>query len=262
MDTEPEFKILPMFEDAFIKVGWAKQCAHTFNNQLDWYVKNCIKEELEERQPGKSTRQVLIEAGPLTPLGLPVGDIIRNLRGAMDATVSAVYRQHGKSENHAYWPFGSDRTELKNRLTVGIESAGFERLVHFFLDEFEFTKTGDFPLWALNQIDRNNKHRNITVIATLAIVSDPSFYSDTGSEKIISIGNRTLIEPGGRRRFNIPADAILENGLYREPTLQVKFGPKEIFADEDVVPILFNLCDRVLFALKSFQTTYVAAYPN
>lgn len=248
---------LPMLSDAFMKADWAEYCLRSLENSVDWYTKNCMRVTIKEAAIGSSSYEVLMETAPLTPLGLEVGDIIRNLRGALDAAVSAVYRTHGKSENNAYWPFGDLKVNFEATVIGSIVKAGFAEIGNFFLTDMECTRSGNFPLWAMNQIDRANKHRSITVVVTWGVISDPS-YIVPGA--VMSFNNRTFLQSGLSRRFFIPKNANTKGFENPQPTLSITFGPSEIFAGEDVLPKLRELHLIVMDALKKFQKAYSAAY--
>lgn len=256
--NDAKIAVLPMFFDAYSKAHWAANCAQNLNSQLTWYIKNGVRITVKEADSGKDVREVFMEADPLMPIGLAVGDIIRNLRGALDAAVSAVYRRHDLSENQAYWPFGDSRTNLEASMRGNLIKVGLEKLSGFFLDEIQCTKAGNFPLWSLNQIDRTNKHRTITIVVTLAVISNPSFYAFDG--RYVSIGNRTVLKPGQNCKFFIPANAVFESSADAKPTISVTFGPSEVFSGSDVIPTIKDLTHLVIEALKKFQISYVGAY--
>jgi hypothetical protein len=252
---------LPIFKDAALKAQWAKSCTAQLNAILARYLETGVRVDVKDAETGKLSREVTMETDGLPPLGLPVGDILRNLRGALDAAVSAMYRAHGKPENHAYWPFADNRNEFENHIKSRLKKYGFTEISDFFLEDMECSKSGNFPLWALNKMDRDNKHRNITVVATLAVLSNPSFYSDSENSTIWSEGNRTVLEPGQNHSFFIPANATLMAYADSKPTLITSFGPSEILPGADVLSTLYDLHRFVIEALHKFQNAYVKAYP-
>ena len=250
-------KNLPIFHDAFLKADWAEHCTKSLSNSFDWYTKNGMRMTVKARSVGSRNREVIMETAPLIPLGLEVGDIIRNLRGALDAAVSAVYRAHGKKENDAYWPIAGFKHDLEANIDRHLRRAGFEDLCKFFLTEMECTKSGNFALWKMHEIDRANKHRSISVVVVWAVMSDPSYFLP---DSIIYFNNKTFLHPGTTRSLFIPVDAVTEGFESPQPTLSVTFGPSEVFSGEFVIPKLNDLHKEVTDALLKFQSAYVAAY--
>lgn len=257
-----DLKPLPIFRDAALKAEWAEQCTTRLKDLLARYRETGVRVAVKEDETGKQAREVTMVADRLPPLGLPVGDILRNLRGALDAAVSAMYRANGQPENDAYWPFSEDRKQFEGRINNSFNKPCFRNIKDFFLEDMECTKSGNFPLWAMNRMDRDNKHRNITVVVTLTVLADPSYYSDSGNVKIWSEGNLTVLEPGRNRIFFIPSNAIFLADANSKPTLIVSFGPSEIFSGENVISTLYDLHRLVVEALHKFQIAYLKAYPE
>lgn len=262
MPVADPVEVMPMFMDAFRKVNWAVCLKVVLIENLKFYRENGLRVRISDIVQGQDFREVLMEAAELPPVGLPVGDIIRNLRGAMDAAVSAIYRAQGKNENQAYWVFGEDTASLQGALKGSLDKVGLDRLSNFFLDVVPSTRDQNFLLWGMNQIDRANKHRNIAVVVTSAFVTEPSFVSDDGVTSMISFNNRTLLEPGQGRLFRIPAGAIIDTSSDAEPSLSVTFGQTEVFSGKDVLAVIDQLIDLVMDAIKKLQIAYVSAYPS
>lgn len=249
-----EANVLPLFKDAFRKLEWSKYQIIRLSNYLRAYELNGIQSHFGEDDKGGDTWLFSVSAAHLAePTALVVGDIIRNIRSPLDYAVSAMFRDRGLPDNNAYFPTAGVKKNLAARIANDLEKKGFPKLTPFFLDEINATEEAKSPIWQLNQIDRVCKHRTLIIIEELVVQMMPSVAADDGPE---FVGNRLLLRPGQPGSFRIPKPGLVIDDARDQRSFTVKFGPKEFFAGEDVIPKLVGLHQATLEVLQKLNTAY------
>lgn len=249
---------LPMFRDAATNTNWAKHRIDQLDVFFDHYVKTEVSIRVKpiDSDLGNSSQHFVAKAELFPfPIAVVVGEIIRGLRGSLDYAVSAMVAQQGGTllnVENTYFPITSEPDKLLGLYRSRVEKQGLTRLRSFFLDEINASKTGNFSLWALNEIDRMNKHRALPIVITSIVSLLPRLPG--------AYGNAIRIEPGCEIEIPLPAVFDFENNDSLDRTLGVCFGDMIVFGGERVVPVLMHLLNATSETLRKLQKAYIDAY--
>ena len=250
-----------MFQDAILKVRWAAHNIKQFQDAVTSYTGYGVRMALVEANPRQPFHRFMVITEPLPfNSALIAGDIVRNLRAALDHAVSAIYRAKQLSDGDAYFPIGDTRKDLCGTIKGRLEKNGFIALTPFFLDEIEATETGNCsPIWILNQIDRANKHRSHIVVEEMVFTPMPDSH-DLTRDIHISF-NVNVLKPAQCNWWDIPEGGDVQQHTNTKASLRVTFGPTEVMNGRDVIPSLENFTQVVFQTIEKLSVAYAKAYP-
>ena len=251
-------EFLPICMDALALIRCADERIAFLHQFFSAYAEKGISVTVELVDADKpSYSQVFrVKADELPfPLEIFVGEVIRNLRAALDYTLCAMATDRGATAEvlrQCYFPITGSDNQLANAVKSKVTDCGLDGLAQFFLTELRPTPTGNKALCDLNEIDRQNKHRALPV--TLAVISAalPNWCGASG--------NIIQIAPGGDISVGIPRELYFENGAQLERRLELRFGQIPVFAGHNVVRVLRHLFEATLDAVDELQNAYRAAY--
>ena len=257
MDSNGVTPVLPIFEDAWTNAIWAKQRIDNFDPFFAHYAKTSVSASVKMINPDSPdyAQHFIAEAQPFPfPLGIAVGEIIRNLRASLDYAVCAMASAQGATDaalEGFYFPIARDENAYENIVESRAIKNTLSGLRPFFRDQVKATPTGNRALWSLNEIDRLNKHRSIPVIFTTIFTALPDW---PGAR-----GNVAAVNPGGKIAISIPRQLYFEENHQFDRAVDVRFGRMNVFEGEPVIPVLAQLFHATTEMLGEIQTAYVAA---
>jgi hypothetical protein len=223
----------------------------------------------KEGNPGSESDHVIVQRPPgyyadaVSPI---VGDTIHNLRSALDFIASAIVSAGGDNPERPpmYFPMNETRQAL-------ISSAEYRRiervapdLALLIADEIRPYKDTNYQLWALNRVDRMDKHRILvpTVMRSYHVVvgiredqeNDPppvapgTLYSVGG----LRAADGTVI--GGPRSPRPGTKSYIHNQNSGFPGIEISFAKGEPFQGLSILPTLKQLAELVTGYVDTLQT--------
>ncbi len=161
------------FNDARLRVRWAKESLANFERIARRYFKRTPYERITEADPdGRRERHKLRLLKPM-PVSLTNNAIrtVENLRSALDLTAAAVAELAGVSTDNVYFPFSKAASDFDNR--IGSCCKGFPKDITELWRGYEPYGRADNLLFAINEICNTSKHRVIVHVAPKAGVHMP-----------------------------------------------------------------------------------------
>lgn len=142
-------------------------------------------EALEEMNPatGKNRAWVRINAEPDPSWSLVIGDVLHNLRSALDLLYCQLLTANGVTPRGSDW-FPIHDTQLlfdKGSAPVIKKRAG-RRAFEIFRDSIKPYRGGNNALWCLHQLDIIGKHRLLLVVAAANPALIVSIEDEAGNE--------------------------------------------------------------------------------
>jgi hypothetical protein len=179
---------------------------------------------------------------------LVIGDIVHNLRTSLDHAIAYVFRRAGLPDKHVYFPFGDELHELVGSVNGSVKNASAD-IATAIIDEIKPYKAGTYELWALNKIDRLDKHRLIIPIIGAAQVT----MHDIALSNNYSIGVlRAIVGQGGIiRPLGFSGEFQVKGKVY--PSFYVHFGEGSFFEDKPVIPTLAQVSKFTLEAIEIIE---------
>ncbi|MFT8243287.1 hypothetical protein [Roseomonas sp. BN140053] len=197
------------------------------------------------------------------PIEIPmcVGDAVHNLRAALDFLMSYVIAGATGDVTYVHFPLHDTRKNLENAVQgVPINKAP-EKIRNLILNELDPCKTGNYALWALNRLDRIDKHNFILPMIPMVGITfsgrprDPGRTDVGGSWYADCHLSIVATEPG--EDFVMPQAIEFEGDP--KPSFAVKFPRGGPFEDEPVLETLIHLAQSVSKVIDDFERIHVAS---
>lgn len=151
----------PLFAASYIKIDRAKKFIEELRDLLERYKHEKPPQVRPEPAEGGVNVIIYMPGIGLLP-GAIIGDIVHNLRSALDLMASEMARLRNLSDKDVYFPFGDDEASLGKR----IASKNFDRCgedAAALLREFKPYKGGNDDLRAIHDLDIEDKHKTLVV---------------------------------------------------------------------------------------------------
>jgi hypothetical protein len=232
---------------------------HKHVGELETWVEEFIKNNLHKAGINFDSQSVpegrflsfLPTDAPYPWMGPIIGDIVHNLRAALDLVACAIVRAHSVDVSKLCFPMNDTRKSLVNSRDYRAIEAVEPDLALIIADTIKPYKTGgEAAFWALNQLDRMDKHR--TLIPAISETKITVRCIDK-AKPVMEFGPGTLIIwPGG----DLPDPgtwAHAHNERYAEPALEICFDQGEPFSHQPMIPTMHRLCELVLDTINVLQ---------
>jgi hypothetical protein len=216
-----------------------------------------------ENNPETGDSFLKISTGEPAPdkMLLTVGDAIHNLRSALDFVMSDIeFETTGARDPHTHFPIRPTRDELVNAINGRLKKKGQwapKTILDFIVDTVQPYETGrGKPLWALNAIDIEDKHR--LLIAKKDVTHIRTIHCKDGSGENFTVTEWAMIHPSvsiyhcfGRKNVQ-----ITDKG---EASIGIVFGDGMPFYGKAILPTLANLSHFVSGTINSIERVFLAS---
>ncbi len=242
------------FSSSRRKVDWAKHHLANLKREFGAFVKTNKCEMFTEPHPSKPQHVIckMRLTQQVTPDGFAemIGDVVDNLRSALDHAIYGVCVAAGRSEiDNAYFPFSRNATKFESNMKG--RCADVPQEVYPLLRSFEPYKGGSDALFALNVVCVSNKHRLIIPCASASFSAGvnargtgymempytPTWDSAKNEMVLCTLGPHTT-EFNGEFHFAV----------------FVAFGEIEIIGGEPVIPVLDQFVNMVKTIVGEIET--------
>lgn len=171
-------------------------------SRSDWY-----KEQSRQLPDGNFHIQLEFREPP-DDIGAIVGDVVHNLRAALDLLAVDLVERNGGNAKNVYFPFADSADALEKMILT----RGFHRAGKVSMDRLRSLrpfKGGNVLLRALHDLDIQDKHRSLipvlSEVSTSAVSVRPRIEGDLSSGLVAEI---VRSQPPAAR-FLFPADSAL-----------------------------------------------------
>ena len=239
------------FASSLSKIARAKEHFTEFERCIDEFHNLHPYEQVAENDPNQAG--FVIHKMKLTkPLpdavGNVLGDLVGNLREALDTAAYAIAVASGKTDpKFTAFPFAGSIGQMAQSLG---RSKDLPKEIHSLFCGFQPYLGGDDLLWLLNEICNSNKHKVVTPVGvglmrqeasvrTVGYFSMPNPHvwdSEKNEMEIITLG------PDTKFNYNFNFDIF------------VAFGDIKLVAGQPVLPVIDNLfgkIERILMAMAA-----------
>ena len=159
-----------------------------------------------------------------------VGDIVHNLRSALDLMATELCRAEDDAEDETHFPFAKKESEFGNRVSkTGFWRAGPEAIM--LMSEFAPYEGGNAVLRAIHDLDIRDKHKRLIINAI------------TFGTPIIDIG------PAGNRH---PVPKIIGDPT-KPSELKLFFPQDTALATQELVPTLHLMVETTASIVEAFK---------
>jgi len=179
------------FTPSRTKVEWAKKHIAGLESLAKSFTESQLYSVSVEEctwQYGWLRNDLVITINPdasfLTEAALIIGDALHNLRGALDFLYhEVVHSCGGTPSNHTRFPTGKNREETERLIKGALKQKQITAEVgSFILDNIKPYQTGNYPLWALRELNDTDKHK--LLIPTFKLMWIKHVHIRSGNEVI------------------------------------------------------------------------------
>ena len=170
-------------------------------------------------------------------LAVIIGDALHNAKSALDLLVNeAVFLKTGtRSEKHTRFPVRDEREELVNAVNGGTIKPDLLRAV--IIDEIKPCKAGNYPIWALHELNIMDKHKLLIPVSQNTIVRGVDVkgrsFTATNLTFMFNESNVTMLP------IATSGPVAIEN--QGKATLHIHFGDGLPFEGKPIIPTLLQL---------------------
>lgn len=210
-----------MFEGSRLKIRRAQELVSDFEEYE--------RRHFEIHPPNSETKitnkiSITFKVDPVDrQTSLLIGDVIHNLRTALDLMATDLVRNRGNMSAKAYFPFAASESELDEQIKKkNFHLAGEESVL--LLKRFAPYPEGNKALRELHDLDIQDKHKEL-INHNVSTISQEIMFGKNGPE----------LMPGSNA------------------TASFVFNKDTIFADQKVIPTLQQLVQLILSILDEFE---------
>jgi hypothetical protein len=240
-----------MFEDSKLKVERAKKHVSDLQIFLSAFFQPDCYRFIHGKDPETGRNFLKFELLKQVPsdAALFIGDAIHNLRSALDIVYySAVAKSGGKPTDFSRFPFDETREALVGPLRGGSikHSTDLQTLI---LDKVQPYKTGNYPLWALHQLNIIDKHQLLIPFAQASAIIGVD--ADVGPMKL----RQATFGVSDGATINAISAAGTEIKIYNygKPAFDVLFKKGLPMEGQAVIPTLLLFADVVGCVIEAFE---------
>ncbi|MEZ5958527.1 MAG: hypothetical protein R3C27_15095 [Hyphomonadaceae bacterium] len=214
------------FRDSYIKLSRAKaHLADLERIQTAWSDSTPGGQQIGPNESFLSTRSMPVPE----EVGAVVGDVVHNLRAALDLMAVALVRAKGGNTKNVYFPFADSAENLPARIKdKNFHRAGNEAVK--LLEEIAPYSGGNVALRELHNLDLQDKHHALIVHAITITTATVQVHVDETTGKV------SLVPVDGSR-----------------PSAALVFPEDSVFATEEIVPVLHKLVETTAGIIKAFE---------
>lgn len=250
--------------NSYLKLQYSKKLLDNFGKKYRRFIESNYKIVQEDTRDGKTVARLRIHEQIPADWGMIIGDIIHNLRSALDLLISDLLIVNGNkpTESSSFPVSKSEKVFLDQgiRKVEGINDAAIE-----IIKELKLYKDGNPTLWELHQLDIIDKHRAIIPVVNenKAVVFDFGEHMNQifGEDKL---GKIPLIPLGLRPTDRQISDGIIlfsahknfciESSQFPKFEFELVFGKEEFLEGESISKKMNEYVQLVESIIKKFDS--------
>ena len=250
------------FENAVLKVEWADQHIEKLKARCDSFIQENAELALTKSQDHEGDRYTFESAQQVpVEISLMLGDVIRNLRGALDYCWTGLARVHDPAiKIKETLPFNNNKKAVVNAALATPVGKAFPDAVMLVGDVIcthaDFNNGGNRPLVILNRLANWEKH-NLLVLTTRLIRTGTIEFGDNmiiGAGIIGDVTNIVRITGFGENGPQVKCDG--------KASAEIIFGKHDFIKDEPIFPLVRNLAQAARQAVEAFIDAFPALPPK
>lgn len=183
-----------------------------------------------------------------------IGDIIHNLRAALDVMACDLVRLNSKSAKKVYFPFARSSSDLAKQMKEKhIDRAGPQVVKE--IEKLKPYKGGNLALRAIHDLDIVDKHQSLIAVAGSAITSGLRLYFGNYPNQIPHW--HVLIEKDGQRIVTMPRLANMPLGTEIPSLIDIVFSQDaDSFSGQKIIPTLHDFVQTIEGVVDLFRTRF------
>ena len=231
-------------------------------NQLltDFSASNFYSVTVQEQKGHNCVCIAFFRNFPTTTAALIIGDALHNLRSSLDILYYRIFDElTGKANLHTHFPIRNEREELVSSINGGLKEKKLAddraaiALRNFIVDVVKPYEAGNWPLWALHDMNITDKHQLLIPVFKIMAFTDISLKDE--HENIFTVGPYYTEDSYWFRIGREGNLAVHEKGHAATAiAFNVGVGVPSAFQDKPVIPSLTQLAEAVTSTIDAMLT--------
>lgn len=181
------------------------------------------------------------------------GDVVHNLRAALDLLAYDLISANGGDKKRSFFPFHEEARNFENALSEGQISVVPKEIKDLLRTEIQPYRGGKGDaIWRMNKLDNIDKHRLLLATEDITGLEDAEFFGDSR----LIMGRIENRYPGGY--LAITTDPLVSKDETRL-TVEVVIAEREYFPDANLTKTLGQLTADTLGVVEKFERTLFGA---
>ena len=260
---------MPYFHSSRLKVKRANAHLSDFHDSLVSFSASDFYAIRIEYDPQHRAQFICFDIDlknfPLDDCALTVGDAVQNLRSALDLMwYRSMYLCKGTPSRYTKFPIFDAEHDLLNAVNHALEKRQILPSVHkLVIQGIRSHKTGNFNLWALNELSIRDKHE--TLIPVMKIMGFFDVALEDEEHRAVGRGN-FVIDESSRIKLTYPSgDSKAGKPVTQKVTMKNKGRTSAnvlldagvpAFAAQAVFPVLKRVSEEVEQTIDAFETLF------
>jgi hypothetical protein len=240
------------FESARLKVKRAYRHIDELKQSFADFLKIdfCALRVSQDPNTGQASIYIQSVATPPPETALTIGDIVHNLRAALDHTIVEILGERGNRES---FPVAKEQDNPGAHPTYRLIKETLPDLAAFILEKIQIYDTGTPSIWAVSKLDNIDKHNLLIPIVSVQQINGFSFKNGAG----VSIVSATATILGGGRLnvASIPGPLDITNK--GQAAAQILFGNGQPLEGRPVIDSLVKMAELTSQAIEALEAFWL-----
>lgn len=187
--------------------------------------------------------------------GAIIGDVVNNLREALEYWINAALMAKTGATVKAYFPFSEKWEDLETSPNYPLVKRTFPDLAQFILENIKPCRNANLDLWAATSLCNQNKHNDF--IPTVSVVNITNINIRAGG---LVMNDCALGGDANRPLKLIRSAAPISIKQDFSTSISIVFPQGAVFENQPVIPTLTNMSEVVaqtINALDQFLVTHI-----
>lgn len=243
---------MEIFTAPKLKIERAKRHIRDLNNEIDSFIrKNPVKVVIEGNE-FQYNYVIRVKEEIPEDISCYIGDVIHNLRAALDLLACDLVRRAGGSTKGVYFPFASGPNELEDAIVKRKIGRAGQDIVSIIRTMKPYTG-GNKYLRAIHDLDIADKHIALIPVATYAGLKNFKIISSHGIESLSVENIRISPIKDGQCIISAPAAANVKPGQQLNAIVEMTFADGQPLSGEPVLKTLEKLVDVTNDIISTFS---------
>jgi hypothetical protein len=184
-----------------------------------------------------------------------IGDVIHNLRAALDLMAVQLVRLNNKNDDDVYFPFSQSAKTFNDAFKRSKMNRASSKAIAL-LKSLKPYSDGNYPLHSLHALDIMDKHQ--ALIPTYDVIAVPDYLGG----KELKRGVRIAIKEGVSVAVDVEMAPYIAIGRHYRGAFSLHFvsrlpsGKAAPFSGEEIIPALLRAVDSIDRIIEAFTDLY------
>lgn len=205
-----------------------------------------------QRNEDRKSNSLVASAAKGLPeeVAMAIGDVIHNLRTSLDHMAFQIV---GDSRSKVQFPMNKTASGLVSTPPFNMLTKAFPAMKPLLLNKLRPYEDGNYPLWALDQMDIIDKHKLLLPAYSVSSITGLDCVTEDGE---IKVSNLSVFVEEGLSASLIGTDTPLTITNPGIQSVAIKFSAGSYFEGQDVFGTLNLLVRTALYAIVETERVY------